>query len=83
MGCLNYSLSWLYHFSKAHPEELNKVQKKGIVGIEKEALAFLRTKAEETSMWSLLSTSLLSEAKVLLSNVCVLDKKLLIFEGKT
>lgn len=69
MGCLNYSLSWLYHFGKAHPEELSGVQEKGVLGTDKEALNFLKSKAKETDMWSLLSTSLLSEAKLALSNV--------------
>jgi len=69
MGCLNYSLSWLYHFGKSHPQEMDKVQEKGVLGTEKEALAFLKSKAKETNMWSLLSTSLLSEAKLALSNV--------------
>ena len=69
MACLNYSLSWLYHFGKAHPEELGEVQRSGVLGTEKEALAFLKAKAKETSMWSLLSTSLLSEAKSALASV--------------
>ncbi len=69
MGCLNYSLSWLYHFGRAHPEEIDEVQKRGTLGTEKEALAFLKAKAKETNMWSLLSTSLLSEAKLALGNV--------------
>lgn len=69
MVCLNYSLSWLYHFGKAHPKEMAKVQEKGVLGTDKEALAFLKAKAKETNMWSLLSTSLLSEAKLALSNV--------------
>lgn len=69
MACLNYSLSWLYHFGKAHPEEMDDFQRKGVLGTEKEALAFLKAKAKETSMWGLLSTSLLSEAKLALSNV--------------
>ncbi|KAK3172503.1 hypothetical protein OEA41_005825 [Lepraria neglecta] len=67
MVCLNYSLSWLYHFGKAHPEEIHEVQKKGVLGTDREALAFLKAKAKETSMWALLSTSLLSEAKLSLS----------------
>lgn len=70
MVCLNYSLSWLYHFSKEHPEEVVEIQKKGVLGTEREALAFLKSKAKETSMWSLLSTTLLSEAKLTLSRVC-------------
>ena len=69
MVCLNYSLSWLYHFGKAHPEEIHEVQKKGVLGTDREALAFLKAKAKETSMWTLLSTSLLSEAKLSLSHV--------------
>lgn len=69
MVCLNYSLSWLYHFSKAHPKEVAEVQDKGVLGADREALAFLKAKAKETSMWSLLSTSLMSEAKLDLSNV--------------
>lgn len=69
MGCLNYSLSWLYHFGEAHPEEMDEVQRKGALGTKKEALAFLKAKAKETNMWSLLSTSLLSEAKIVLGNV--------------
>lgn len=69
MACLNYSLSWLYHFGKAHPDEMGDVKKKGVLGTEKEALVFLKAKAKETSMWGLLSTSLLSEAKLALSNV--------------
>lgn len=69
MGCLHYSLSWLYHFGKAHPEYLDQVQQRGVLGTDKEALTFLKAKAKETSMWSLLSTSLLSEAKLALSNV--------------
>ena len=69
MACLNYSLSWLYHFGKAHPSQMDEIRGRGILGIEKEALAFLKSKAKETSMWSLLSTSLLSEARLTLSKV--------------
>jgi len=69
MDCLNFSLSWLYHFGKAHPGEMGEVGKSGILGTEKEGLAFLKAKAKEAGMWSLLSTSLLSEAKLALTNV--------------
>ena len=74
LACLNYSLSWLYHFGKAHPAQMNEIRKRGILGTEKEALAFLKAKAKEISMWSLLSTSLLSEAKLALSNVSWIPK---------
>ena len=69
MSCLNYSLSWLYHFGKEHPDEMAEIQKQGVLGTEKEALAFLKLKAKESNMWSLLSTTLLSEAKLALCNV--------------
>ncbi|KAL8659686.1 MAG: hypothetical protein Q9226_000311 [Calogaya cf. arnoldii] len=68
MPCLNYSLSWLYQFGRTHPEEMAEIQKKGVLGSEKEALSFLKAKAKESNMWTLLSTTLLSEAKLTLSN---------------
>lgn len=69
MNCLNFCMSWLYHFGKAHPDALKDVQNTGMLGSEKESLAFLQAKAKETEMWSLLSTSMLSEAKLELQNV--------------
>lgn len=81
MDCLNYSLSWLYHFGKAHPQAVGEVRKSGVLGSDKEALTFLKAKAKETNMWGLLSTSLLSEAKLALSVVC-LPSTLLIYMVK-
>ncbi|KAL9006144.1 MAG: hypothetical protein Q9188_001113 [Gyalolechia gomerana] len=69
MPCLNYSLSWLHQFGRKHPEEMTGIQKRGVLGSEKEALSFLKAKAKETNMWPLLSKTLLSEAKFILSNV--------------
>lgn len=69
LPCLNYSLSWLYHFGKAHPAEMENIRKTSVLGTEKEAFSFLKTKAKESQMWSLLGTKLLSEAKFFLSNV--------------
>ncbi|KAM0090370.1 APC5 protein [Aspergillus fumigatus] len=68
MNCLNFCMSWLYHFGKAFPEQMKDVQNTGMLGNEKEGLAFLKAKAKETEMWSLLSTTLLSEAKLELQN---------------
>ncbi|KAL8873489.1 MAG: hypothetical protein Q9198_007015 [Flavoplaca austrocitrina] len=68
MPCLNYSLSWLYQFGRSHREEMAEIRKKGVLGSEKEALSFLKAKAKESNMWNLLSTTLLSEAKLTLSN---------------
>ncbi|KAL8708270.1 MAG: hypothetical protein Q9220_006847 [cf. Caloplaca sp. 1 TL-2023] len=45
-----------------------EVQKKGVIGSEKEALSFLKSKAKESNMWTLLCSTLLSEAKLLLNN---------------
>ena len=69
MACLNFSLSWLYHFGKAHPKLARGQGKRSIIGVEKEGLAFLKSKAKDAGMWTLLSTCLLSEAKMGISNV--------------
>ncbi|KAL4885007.1 anaphase-promoting complex subunit 5-domain-containing protein [Aspergillus karnatakaensis] len=68
MNCLNFCMSWLYHFGKAFPELRKDVENTGMLGNEKEGLAFLKAKAKETEMWGLLSTTLLSEAKLELQN---------------
>ncbi|PBP28472.1 anaphase-promoting complex protein [Diplocarpon rosae] len=68
MACLNFSLNWLYHFGKAHPKVIRRTDSTNILGVEREGLAFLRIKAKETGMWTLWSSSLLSEAKLGMSN---------------
>lgn len=68
MGCLNFSLSWLYHFGTAHPKTVKLMKKSNMLGVEREGLAYLRVRAKECGMWSLWSSSLLSEAKLGLSN---------------
>ncbi|KAL4980558.1 putative anaphase-promoting complex subunit Apc5 [Aspergillus desertorum] len=68
MNCLNFCMSWLYHFGKAFPELFADVENTGMLGNEKEGLSFLKAKAKETEMWGLLSTTLLSEAKLELQN---------------
>ncbi|KAL9014863.1 MAG: hypothetical protein Q9173_000500 [Seirophora scorigena] len=67
LPCLNYSLSWFQQFWRTHPEESTDIRKEGLLGSEKEALSFLKAKAKESNMWTLLSTTLLNEAKVVLS----------------
>jgi anaphase-promoting complex subunit 5 len=69
MGCLNFSLSWLFHFGKVHPDEIRAAGMGGILGAEREGLSFLKSKAKDTSMYSLWSISLLNEAKLGLANV--------------
>ncbi|KAL1999272.1 hypothetical protein VTN02DRAFT_4743 [Thermoascus thermophilus] len=68
MNCLNFCMSWLYHFCKALPVETNDVQTAGMLGNEKEGLTLLRAKAKESELWGLLSTTFLSEAKLELQN---------------
>ncbi|KAI9715902.1 MAG: hypothetical protein M1812_005722 [Candelaria pacifica] len=68
VACLNFSLSWLYHFIKTHPGAMSEAGKGAMLGTEREGIAFLKAKAKESGMWSLLSTSLLSEAKLGLVN---------------
>lgn len=62
--CLNFCMSWLYHFGKAFPAEMKEIRESGILGSEMEGLAFLKTRAKDAEMWGLLSTCLLSEAKM-------------------
>ena len=66
--CLNFCMSWLYHFGKSFPEEMEEIRNSGILGTESEGLAFLKSRAKDSEMWSLLSTTLLSEAKLGLQN---------------
>ena len=68
MACLNFALNWLYHFGKSHPNLIKSAVSTNMLGVEREGLAFLRIKAKETGMWTLWSSSLLSEAKLGMSN---------------
>ncbi|TAQ85579.1 hypothetical protein B7494_g6084 [Chlorociboria aeruginascens] len=67
-ACLNFALNWLYHFGKAHPKVINEAEFTNMLGVEREGLAFLRIKSKEAGMGTLWSSSLLSEAKLGLSN---------------
>lgn len=66
--CLNYCLSWLYHFGRAFPAQMEAIRDTGILGNEVEGLHFLKSRAKEAEMWTLLSTSHLSEAKIALQH---------------
>lgn len=68
MACLNFALNWLYHFGKAHPRIIKGTDSTNMLGSERDGLSFLRIKAKETGMWTLWSSSLLSEAKLGMSN---------------
>ncbi|KAJ9605601.1 APC5 protein [Cladophialophora chaetospira] len=62
--CLNFCMSWVYHFGRSFPGEMNAIRDSGILGSEIEGLTFLKSRAKDAEMWSLLSTTLLSEAKL-------------------
>jgi anaphase-promoting complex subunit 5 len=68
--CLNFSLNWLHHMSKAYPKQMKRAGYMGMLGSEKEGLAFLKAKARETKTHNLLSATLLNEAKLCLLTVC-------------
>lgn len=69
MQCLNFSLSWLNHVSKAYPKQMKGAGYMGMLGSKREGLAFLKAKARETKMYNLLGATLVSEAKLYLSTV--------------
>lgn len=69
MGCLNFSLSWLYHFRNTHPAETERHGTRTVLGNNKESLAFLQSKAKEGKMWSIYSSTLLNNAKYHLATV--------------
>lgn len=62
-ACLNFSLSWLYHFHKAHPNDCPEVISSRM---EWDSLHFLKAKAKEGGMHHLQSMAHLSEAKQIL-----------------
>ena len=70
--CLNFCMGWLYHFGKSFPQEMKEIRKNGILGSEDEGLAFLKSRAKDADMWTLLCTTLLSEARFGLQNVTLL-----------
>ncbi|TKA26215.1 hypothetical protein B0A54_16906 [Friedmanniomyces endolithicus] len=68
-ACLNFALSWLLYLRQAKPD--NRVSAFGSVsgllgGVagEQDEISFLKAKARETKHWSLLSSTLLEEAKL-------------------
>ncbi|KAF3930182.1 hypothetical protein ABW20_dc0100928 [Dactylellina cionopaga] len=65
IACLNFALSWLYHFHKSHPQDCPEVI---AARMERESLSFLKVKAKESGMYHLQSMAHLSEAKQALTN---------------
>ena len=69
MEYLNHSVSWLLNMSDAHSDGLHGDRFQGSFGIANETMIFLKSKAKETQMWSLLSACLIGEARLRLSRV--------------
>ena len=69
MSCLNFSLNWLNHLSKAYPLEMKSAGYSGVLGSERDGLLFLKSKARDMKQWTLTSSALLSEARLGLSQV--------------
>lgn len=69
MTCLSFSLSWLNHMNKAYPKQMKNAGYVSMLGSERDALTFLKSKARESRMYNLLSATLLNEAKLSLSTV--------------
>lgn len=69
MQCLNFSLSWLNHMSKAYPQQMKGAGYMGMLGSERDGLTFLKAKAKETKTYYLLSNTLLNEAQLCMSSV--------------
>ena len=66
--CLNFALNWLFHFGRANPAFLRKIEASSTMGSEKETLAFLRVKAKEAGMWTLWAAVFQTEATLGLSH---------------
>lgn len=68
--CLNYALSWLLYLRQAHPNQ-DTSSFRSLTGLaggvsgrgENDAVASLKARAREGKHWSLLSSTLLEEAK--------------------
>lgn len=73
-ACLNFALSWLLYLRQAHnlpsASSLRSLAAlAGDGGSEQDELAFLKAKAKESKHWSLVSSTLLEEAKLELRHV--------------
>ena len=70
-ACLSFALSWLLYLRQAHPNDdsdsfanLANIVGGGNSDSSKDEIAFLKSKARETKHWSLMSSTLLEEAKM-------------------
>ena len=79
-ACLNFALSWLLYLRQAHPQNStfsfsSLARLVGGGSTEQDEIAYLKTKAREGKHWSLMSSTLLEEAKGQIYSVsCLLAK---------
>ena len=69
LPCLNYCVSWLNHLRITHGIQNQHHGALSSLGSEMKSLEYLKTKAHESGMYSLLTSSLLNEARAILSVV--------------
>lgn len=69
-SCLNFCLSWLFHFRTLQARNHKSgAGEKLLPGSDEENLAYLKSKAHDSKMWNVVSTTLLNEARLSLSKV--------------
>ena len=76
VSCLNFALSWLEYLNTTWPADMKAALKEDgsingsyLLSKDKQNRHFLRLKATEMKAWPLLASTLLSEAKAILSEV--------------
>jgi anaphase-promoting complex subunit 5 len=69
ISCLNFSISWLYHLTKAYPRQMKSAPAAGFLGSQQETLAYLKQKGKQFKVPNLLSSTLLEEAKLAMASV--------------
>ena len=73
--CLNFALSWLLYLRQAHPDNNtasfeNLARLVGGGNSDQDEITFLKSKARDSKHWSLMSSTLLEEAKMDMYSVC-------------
>ena len=66
-ACLNFSLSWLHHFRTVFNQN-EVIQEEGLLSaFPSNSLSLLKTRAIDSKMWAVASSTMLSEARVMLA----------------
>ncbi|KAK3944020.1 hypothetical protein QBC46DRAFT_306265 [Diplogelasinospora grovesii] len=62
--CLNVALNWFFHMGRLHPHLIKHLEENKLLGTWRENLAYIRHVSREAGVWVLVTTSLLSEARL-------------------